>query len=54
MHGVEFFELKIRISPRKRIFEQTFLACLSGAQVGSIHEKKIANKSRDPATLVRR
>ena len=33
-------------------FSKTILACLSGAQVGSIHEEKKCNKkSRDTATL---
>ena len=67
MHRVEFFELKIRISPPKRIFQQTLLIfeylrqkesfskpildCLSAALVGWIHEEKNATRSRDSATL---
>ena len=40
------------ISPRKRIFQQTILACLSGAQVDSIHGgEKIPKISRDTTTL---
>ena len=48
---MEFFEFKIRISPRKRIFQQN-LFCLykSGAQVGSINEIK-AKQSCDTVTL---
>ena len=36
---------------RKRIFQKTILACLSGAQMGSIHEKNRGRKSRDTAPL---
>ena len=35
----------------KEFFSKTILACLSGAQRGSIHAKKIAKKFRDTATL---
>ena len=39
--GVEFFELKIRISPRKRFFlSETILSCSFGAQIGWINEIK--------------
>ena len=51
LRGVDFFEL-ILIYPRKRIFQQTILACLSGAQVDSIHGgEKIPKISRDTTTL---
>ena len=43
--GVKFFELKIWLSPRKRIFQKTHFS-FSGAQVGSIHEKN-DKKARD-------
>ena len=50
LRGVEFFEQKLRIFPRNRNLRKIILACLSGAQVVSIHEK-IAKKSCDTATL---
>ena len=31
---------------------KTILACLSGAQMGSIHEKNRGRKSRDTASLI--
>ena len=50
LRGVEFFKLKIRISPRKRIFKQNYFSPL--AQMGLIHEIKYeCPKSRDTATL---
>ena len=38
LRGVPFF---FWISPRKRIFSETIVDCLSGTQIGSIHEKKM-------------
>ena len=41
LRGVEFFVLKIRISPRKRIFKRNYFNLfLSGAQMGWINEVK--------------
>ena len=51
--GVEFFELKIRISLRKRFLKRNHfhLLYLSGAQMGWINEIKNALKTGDTATL---
>ena len=51
LRGVKLFEHKIRISPRKRIFQLNHLACLSGAQVSWIPLERNAKKSRKNATL---
>ena len=45
--GVNFFLLCDRISQRNWIRIQNTLACLSGAQIGSNHEKNGGRKSRD-------
>ena len=41
----EFFELE------NKLLRKTILACVSGAKMGSIHEKNIGRKSRDTAPL---
>ena len=50
LRGVEFFELQIRISLRKRIFQQNNYSLLTMGPEGSIHEKNAKN-SRDTASL---
>ena len=51
LSGVEFFELQIRISPRKRIFKLNRFGLFIWAQMVSINEIKNAKKTRDTATL---
>ena len=46
LRGVEFVQLKIRTSLRKRILWETILTCLAGAQMGSDNKiKKNAKKN---------
>ena len=51
LRGVEFFELKIRISSRKRTFLQHHISLLIRGPGGLDCEIKNAKKSRDTATL---
>ena len=46
-----FSNFKFEYLCEKEVLRKTILACLSGAQMGSIHEKNIGRKSRDTAPL---
>ena len=48
---MNYFELKIRISPQNELISKTNLVCLPEAQVGWIHGGKNAKKSCDTANL---
>ena len=46
-----FSNFKIEYLRENEFLRKTILACLSGAQMGSIHEKNRGRKSRDTAPL---
>ena len=46
-----FSNFKFEYLRENEFLSKTILACLSGAQVGSIHEKNSSRKSRDTASL---
>ena len=46
-----FLNFKFEYLCENEFLRKTILACLSGAQMGSIHEKNRGRKSRDNAPL---
>ena len=46
-----FSNFKFEYLPESEFLRKTILACLSGAQMGPIHEKNRGRKSRDTAPL---
>ena len=47
-----FSNFKFEYLCKNEFLRKTILACLSGAQLGSIHEKNRGRKSRDTAPLI--